>query len=87
MLSSIGKKKKNICYNFILVICKKLLTVHDKWLATCGIVKNIVRKSWLFSALSTKEVLWKDVHVLFLCIFSLHCIPVCMYFYEEKKLN
>lgn len=39
----------------------------------------------VFCSLSTKEVLWIDVHVLFLCIFSLHCIPVCMYFYEEKK--
>lgn len=37
---------KNICYNFILVIYKGLLRVHDKWIATCSLMRNIVRKSW-----------------------------------------
>lgn len=39
---------KNICYNFILVIWKGLLSVRDKWIATCSIVKNIVWISWCF---------------------------------------
>lgn len=37
---------KNVYYNFILVICKGLLSVHDKWIASCSSVKKIVRNSW-----------------------------------------
>lgn len=68
----------NVYYNFILVICKGLLSVRDKWIASCNNVKKMVRNSWQSLLLLLYQRSPVKINLCILLLYFLPPLYTCM---------